>query len=65
MCMELQCDWATPANWTENGVFCDEGGQNCAAPKLGEYIDPSVSGVPWGKAVLLDHHQNNYKQHQN
>lgn len=55
MCMELQCDWATPHTWTENGIFCDEDGQNCAAPKPGQYVDPSVSGVPWGRAVQPDH----------
>jgi hypothetical protein len=49
MCMELQCEWATPKTWTEHNFHCDESGANCA--KQVSYVDPSMSGVPWGKAV--------------
>ena len=56
MCMELQCDWATPKTWTEDNFKCDEAGTNCEAT-VGEYVDPSVSGIPWGRAATAQAHK--------
>jgi hypothetical protein len=28
LCLELQCNWATPKTWTEVNVPCFEGGAN-------------------------------------
>ena len=50
MCMELQCDWATPQTWTEHNYPCDENGANCA-PHSETYVDPSMTGIPAAVAV--------------
>ena len=52
-CLEMQCNWATPGEWTELNYPCDEGGDNCV--KKGTWVDPSVDGVPLGaKLSRLD-----------
>ena len=55
LCLESTCYWATPKTWTEHNKPCDEDGHNCNTTARGSahgtYVDPSVSGVPYGRRL--------------
>ena len=58
LCLELQCNWATPKSWTEANVPCFEGGANCEKKRRGRgaagvWVDPSETGIPMAEQVLM------------
>ena len=61
-CLEMQCNWATPGEWTEHNFPCFEGGANCFAKAgtgtgTGKWLEPYHTGVPLATAVLQRLHQ--------
>jgi len=46
--IEEDCDWATPAAWTEKNFPCGEDGTGCVSSNTPQYVDPSVDGLPLG-----------------
>jgi len=48
---DFPCSWATPNTWTEHNFPCGEDATDCngKGANHGQYVDPSATGMPYGK----------------